>query len=140
MTVVAEAVKVPYSQTLEAMRAAVAEKGEGYVYKRQVHPDSPDTGLTSCLNTTPDRTAPGCLAGEVFHRVGVPLEWLADMANINSGATAVVAKLRHEGKFDFDDASVKLLSEAQSYQDSGTPWGSALEKAIKYVETGVHEN
>ena len=129
---------VTYQQTLEAMRAAVEEKGEKYVYQRPKNPHIPGDKLGSCLNTSADGKEPGCLVGNVFHRLGVPLEWLFTPEIINNSAGGVISALRQREEYEFDEKSYKLLAEAQSLQDQGAPWGQALTNAISYVETGVH--
>lgn len=128
---------VTYKETLEAMKAAVSEKGEEYVYERQEHPSMGAHGsLGICLNTTPDGKAAGCIVGDTLHRLGVSLTWLGCTENINCSAGGLLSKLRHEELYDFDYNSLRLLSEAQSLQDTGTPWGEALSKAVTYAETG----
>jgi hypothetical protein len=130
---------VTFKETLEAMKAAVSEKGDEYVYERQEHPNVGLHGsLGVCLNTTPDGKKTGCIVGDVLHRLGVSLTWLGCGENINNSAAGLLSKLRHEELYDFDRNSLLLLSEAQSLQDTGTPWGEALSKAVAYVETGSH--
>ncbi|MFD3952198.1 hypothetical protein ACFWRC_19505 [Streptomyces albidoflavus] len=117
-----ERIKVTPEQVLDVMREVVAEAGEEFVYK------SP-TGLGICLYV--HRTfgggadVPGCLVGQVLHRLGVPLDELSRYeAQL---ALTMAPKLVDAG--ENEDLLTSALNNAQMTQDAGHPWGAALRAA-----------
>lgn len=131
----------------QAMAAAVAERGEDYVYPlRQLgwyHPSyEPDTeetytDLAAMLEEDPDGfdeevicryvtrpeaeggVQPACLIGGVFHRLGVPLDELA--AREGNDSDAIASRFAPRLSADLRRA----LRSAQTRQDGGGTWGGA---------------
>lgn len=116
-----ERIKVTPEQVLDVMREVVAEAGEEFVYK------SP-AGLGVCLyvHRTPGAAAvPGCLVGQVLHRLGAPLDELAEYESQLAGE---VSPRLLDGVTRADAISL-ALDKAQVLQDAGHSWGAALRAA-----------
>jgi hypothetical protein len=113
----------------EAMAAAVAERGPDYDYKA-VH--------DSCRYTFYEQVGdaavlrPGCLVGDVVHRLGVSLETLAVWND--SGCGDLLEHLCDAGFIEYADGEAAeyvpfYLATAQEIQDvggEGHTWGDAL--------------
>ncbi|MFD7646369.1 hypothetical protein ACFV5M_01705 [Streptomyces albidoflavus] len=117
-----ERIKVTPEQVLDVMREVVAEAGEEFVYKSSA-------GLGVCLyvHRTPGDAAdvPGCLVGQVLHRLGAPLDELAEH-EAQLALTMVPVFIdagEHWGLLAL------ALNKAQALQDAGRPWGAALRAA-----------
>jgi hypothetical protein len=109
---------------LSTLREVVAERPE-YAYDAPEHmkdnPESPDCFYVH-KDEDGDCVAPGCVIGMVLHRLGVPLEVLAE----NEGKTVI--QVRHL----MPDVSMEVrhtLNLMQSRQDVGKPWGMAYAMA-----------
>lgn len=102
-------------QVMEALAAAVAEKGDDYVYPKKPHEQCQyvhDKGTTA--------ESAGCIAGNVLHRLGIPLSTLAKHEGDG------VYSLPVEDVFSASEAALSALGEAQDKQDEGKTWGEAL--------------
>lgn len=117
------------TQVLETLKAVVAERPD-YVYEapaHQVHMDPEGLINSTCFYVHADEDGsnerPGCLVGEVLHRLGVPL---AELAEHEGNGASQVARV-----FGVDDRdALTVLDEAQCHQDQGVAWGRALEAAL----------
>lgn len=118
----------------EAAKAAVAERGEDYIYKN--HWDA-------CRNTqwvTGDNGAehiPGCFVGDVLHRCGLPLATLALWDDTT--ADDLLHNLDRDGHIDGAESLVQdYLVRAQIVQDAeGNTWGQAYAAAEAEVAAAV---
>lgn len=120
-----------------AMRAAVADRGEDYVYPREWRmgyvPGSDELHGT-CRYARPDRSGGACLIGEVLHRLGVPVEELAEL----DGGAGVPAHGAIAAHLAGVSRTVRLAaSDAQSFQDTELSWGAALDAFERAVESGA---
>ncbi|MFI0211975.1 hypothetical protein ACH4OV_25305 [Streptomyces diastaticus] len=117
-----ERIKVTPEQVLDVMREVVAEAGEEFVYE-------PPTGLGVCLYVHRPHgggaSVPGCLVGQVLHRLGVPLDELTE--HEAQLARTMAPKLVDAG--EGADLLVTALDNAQAIQDGGHSWGAALRAA-----------
>jgi hypothetical protein len=114
----------------EALKAAVAKRGEDYVYEQ--------TESGNCLYVRDGM--PSCLIGQVLFDLGIPLERLkgADGYNSEDGdnegenpdAWQLLDSLESEGLVSFRPAVQGAFRVAQSRQDCGWPWGYALHAAL----------
>lgn len=114
-------------QFTEAMRAAVAERGEDWVYPANDQV-AYDTGWRNssgmCQYTTLDGN-PGCIIGLVLHKIDPSIVPAYDTW---AGATPI---LRGFGLPD----SVLIAAEcAQVAQDNGKNWGEALARYEQELE------
>ncbi|MFD3361605.1 hypothetical protein ACFWW5_00695 [Streptomyces albidoflavus] len=117
-----ERIKVTPEQVLDVMREVVAEAGEEFMYE-------PPGEIGTCLyvHRTPGDAAdvPGCLVGQVLHRLGVPLDELAE--HEAERALTMVPEFIDAGKHK--GLLALALNRAQARQDLGYPWGAALRAA-----------
>lgn len=130
-------------EVIEALEAAVAERGRDYVY---VNPDGQRAGeldehdaMSSCHYVHGDK--PGCIVGYVLHSWGVPLSALAEHEGaaaqqpINQELPYIVSKFPDTNDKGYSHASAqvyeiaRILGAAQGAQDSGSTWQYALEAA-----------
>ena len=125
-------VQVSYEQAVLALKKAVAELGEDYVYKRIRRAN----GVAYCVYFNKD-SSPSCLVGHVLAEAGLePLEFES-----NENGTAVT-RLADIGVIEYADAqdgrhskTEALLNNAQCFQDGGYPWGDSVEEAIKAAQS-----
>jgi hypothetical protein len=127
--VTTDTITINRQQAIDLMRE-VAEGREDYVYDSNIGCDYVRDG------------APSCLVGQALHRAGVPVERFAPVEGDAPHSVGVVLE-RNEldepvrrGTFaealgvEMDDGAVRVLSEAQAHQDSGVPWGKAIDVAV----------
>jgi hypothetical protein len=123
-----------YGEVLSAMRKVVDERPD-YVYR-----DHYDT----CRYVQTDdgqNLVPGCLVGQVMHRLGVPLDLMGSLRMNSLDATTLLADLRNDEHIDVgfhshdDRHRVEvLLSRAQAIQDTGGfTWKHAMDEALAEV-------
>jgi hypothetical protein len=122
-------------RTKELLAEAVVERGEGYVYTRPDGKQSSPDGSESCFYVhTPDMDAsitesvPGCIAGYVLHKAGVPLEALRTCET--APADSAVSHLSMETALSVDSGVAILLREVQVMQDRGRSWGEAVRETL----------
>lgn len=116
-----------YEAVLDAMKAAVAERGEAYIYTEH---------FKQCRYafTTDDGIVPGCLVGEVAVRLGVPLDYLAGPGVNDLDADTLLSNLvREERVGDIPEEVFVLCNVAQDDQDRSNSWGYALRHAQEVV-------
>ena len=124
-------VQVSYEQAVLALKKAVAEKGENYVYQRL----SKANGVGHCVYFNADRS-PSCLVGHVLADAGLePLEYTS-IAN-----STAISRLETLGVVEFADRDLNgrsrtldLLLATQSRQDCSWPWGEAVKESLEYVQ------
>ena len=119
-------IQITEESFVSALRAAVAEKGEDYVYTNPDGREAGDDGEATCHYVHGDQ--PGCLVGNVLHRLGVPLSVL----ELHEGGAAyeVMGRIRESGQLDFDLGVRGAAEMAQNRQDAGYSWGYAMEAAL----------
>lgn len=116
-------IHVTFEGAVLAMKKAVADKGEDYVYPRQ-----PDLYCGNmCVYYNQD-ASPSCLVGHVLAEAGGRPFSYTDVTNktavVNLVASGVVSVDRVE--------TIDLLQEAQCLQDSSVAWGPAVAKATRH--------
>lgn len=112
-------------QTMDHLRAIVAQFGENYVYiKRQ------GSDVCAYVHSEDDELVPGCIVAQVLYRHGVPMGVLS----MYEGLGAV--QLSDAGSLTLRDlkplltpAAGQVLGQAQWRQDMLHPWGDALAEA-----------
>ncbi|MEU5577803.1 hypothetical protein ABZ791_10620 [Streptomyces huasconensis] len=118
------------SQVLSALRQIAAESPEK-VYEA---PGNMRDGWDTCYYVHRDEDgteSPGCIVGQVLHRLGVPL---ADLKGVETlGAITVVQRIT-EG---VSDGVAVFLREVQRKQDRGYAWGEAVADALE-EHGGIH--
>ncbi|MEU7814107.1 hypothetical protein [Pseudonocardia sp. NPDC049154] len=115
----------------EAIRAAVAERGEDYVYPREwrmgnatsADLDRPQARGT-CRYARPDGVQGGaCIIGAALQRVGVHVTDLFELDATAPGAESALAAT----VTGLSPRMIGAASTAQSHQDRELSWGLALE-------------
>ncbi len=111
-----------------AIRKAVREKGEDYVYEKVAIPqsiggfsDGSDCAYAVYDLATEKPVAPSCIVGHVLVTLGVPLTRLSNMEGNN--IYGIRGDLLALG---FPEEVLPALAEAQIVQDEGGTWGDAL--------------
>lgn len=113
------AINATHDDVIGALRAVVAEKGADYVYVNRNGEVASDS--VQCYYVHGDQ--PGCIAGAAFHKLGVPLEVLAEFELQDAGYVA--KQVLQFVSYDTQGA----LTVAQQTQDGGGTWGQALRDA-----------
>lgn len=109
--------------TLEQIRTAVsqvvAEAGADTVYK------IPED-IGKCVYVDIYADAPSCLIGQALYRCGVPLDRMAHWDSLGWSAMALPVWKDPDACF--------WATHLQDVQDTGTPWGRAVEYADKQMQ------
>lgn len=118
-------IELTYERVNELLDEAIAEKGADYVYKDEMGRVAGIDTETCCqyVHGEGDSKAPGCIAGNVLHRAGVPL------GEFNRVESLAVAPLLDLLGVRMPDEAVSLLAEIQGRQDKGWTWGLAVDAA-----------
>ncbi len=117
---------ITYLDAVKFLREGIAERGEDYV--NVMYKDA--SGLDSCVYRVPENGEPSCGVGLVLHKGGFDLSSLSDHENAKRFGM-LYENLRGAGLLYMAHGTRTLLREFQSYQDSGIPWGEALDNALK---------
>jgi hypothetical protein len=114
-------------QFTEAMRAAVAERGENWVYPANdqvAHDTGWRDGRGFCQYTTADGE-PGCLIGLALHKI--------DPSIVPAYGSLMGADLTLKA-FGLPHSVQVAAQSAQSAQDDGETWGEALAQYERALE------
>lgn len=113
---------ITFDMALEALNAAVEEKGDDYVYEGEG---------TFCAYVASGE--PSCIVGNALHRLGVSIPTLVEMDRCAIGGAVIsspkVLEVLEDSGFDLDYEAVMLFSTAQVLQDDEVPWGDAVRAA-----------
>lgn len=113
---------ITFYMALEALNAAVDEKGSDYVY---------EGGRMSRTYAAYDE--PSCIVGNALHRLGVSISTLTEMDRRTIDGAAIssrkVLDVLEGSGFILDNDAVMLLATAQVLQDAEIPWGDAVRMA-----------
>lgn len=118
--------KITEQMLIDSLYEIVAENPD-YVYD-----DRDAEGFCRYFN---DEGEPSCVVGHVLARNGIVAEQVAPIKY--SGAAAVIRETT--GVLPSLSGST-LFYEMQAWQDAGTPWGEALEKAETLAKQGNWSN
>ena len=121
-------------ETLAALKEAVAERGENYVY------EADPLSLSEACSYSTVAGAPSCIVGEVLARLTPDIfksiheyEWFSeedgkfDLHEQNINIRMKIGD--HYIEMPFRDDAITLLYHAQSAQDIGARWGDAVVQA-----------
>lgn len=113
---------ITFDMALEALNAAVDEKGSDYVY-----------GGGRMSRTYAAYDEPSCIVGNALHRLGVSISTLTEMDRRTIDGAAIssrkVLEVLEGSGFILDNDAVMLLATAQVLQDAEIPWGDAVRMA-----------
>ncbi|WP_018565013.1 hypothetical protein [Streptomyces sp. PsTaAH-124] len=73
--------------------------------------------------------SPGCIVGQVLHRLGVPLKDFKRAEGLGSNFAMSMLGITGVGQ-----ETAGLLRKVQYYQDCGRSWSDALQRALKEME------
>lgn len=129
-------IEIDYAAAMRAMREAVNEFGENYVYENSGEPGQ----CVYVLNG-----APSCLVGHALHKLGVSLEFLREMddgseelaGSVPASSVALVLGGRHIA--NITEKARMAFMEAQGMQDEGNEWGYSLDRTRELL-SGFHED
>lgn len=119
-------------ETLAALKEAVAERGEDYVYEADV------VSLSEACSYSTVSGAPSCIVGEVLARLTPDIfksihdfEWYNEEdGKFDLHEQSICAEMEINGykiNMPFTRYAIELLRRAQTLQDMGEPWGATLE-------------
>lgn len=111
-------IELSYGEILDYARAAIAEKGDDYVYHAS-------DGGSSCwyVHRLEGVDTPGCIVGNILHQAGVPLN---ELARREGGLIGLLSSLEQAEILKVDSDTEIFLSVAQAVQDRKGTWGSAF--------------
>lgn len=109
--------------------ALLKEFGEDYVY--------PGSKYKVCSYAANGQ--PSCLVGQVFYRLGVPIETLEEYDEVGNVLALADPQCALDGKTALESAGVvvgdsrvlHILDSAQGWQDQGETWGESVRRARK---------
>lgn len=124
-----------YEDALLALRNQVAKKGALHVYEKPLHRDvfakvdPEDQTAMHCVNWTLDGQ-PSCIVGHVVADLGlIPTSDVKRRALARSSAQGLL----HGLGVPVTLKAALLLARVQDKQDSGVPWGLAVERGVEAV-------
>jgi hypothetical protein len=123
-----EKVLLTEKNVTEAFRQIIEDFGADYVYRKRGLADS-----CFYVHKTPEGEAPGCIVGQLLHRLGVPLEVLKKREGRSAWAVFYGDVLFDEGQADSPvrlegDYLARKIQLVQSAQDRGETWGEAVRR------------
>lgn len=109
-------------RALALLEAAVAERGDDYVYPEELKngPGHTCQYFLDGQSDPEDAGKPGCIVGYLLHGLGFTAD---DVSSWEGNASSTV--LRWLG-VTVDPELDQALAEAQDYQDNGGTWGKAV--------------
>lgn len=112
-------IELSYGEILDHALAAIAEKGDDYVYQ------APDD-RSSCwyVHRTKFDATPGCIVGHILYRAGVSLD---DLTKREGGVRSLLCSLKRGGILKVDDYGEIFLTVAQAIQDKKGVWVAAYD-------------
>lgn len=115
----------------------IAERGADYVYEKEgssckyVHGVKYDEAEWGDGQESFSEAVPGCLVGAVLHRAGVPLDQMGTYSRNEEGSYDLIEHLTADELVNVSREANNFLSNVQSSQDAGAPWGVAAEMAAQ---------
>lgn len=124
-----------YSKTVAIVREIVAEKPEGYKYtedpktaERQAQYLPSEASGTGCYYAHADGS-PGCIVGHFVHKLNPDFD-------LKGYEFSGVPSILHYAGIKVTGDAMQFLGDVQAYQDGGSTWKDAVEKAIQ-INAGV---
>lgn len=117
--------QVTKDEVLALLTDVVSERGASYRYRRPDHMRDEWEGEV-CLYWHTDQSgesdgAPGCIAGQAFHRLGISGDRLKGYETRSANYVC-----ENNPSLQFHPEASWVLRRAQAIQDAGLPWGVAL--------------
>jgi hypothetical protein len=126
-----EAVEITLDEAKTLLARAVEERGADYTYKMLTVELEPGRQESLCAYFDPQTKVPSCIVGQVLSYKGVTFD---DMAAKDKNVYASAGTLIDTAFIKADSETRALLETVQSEQDSGMPWGQAVEEALSTYE------
>ena len=116
-------ISITKPQALRALREAVALKGADFTYEMVNR---------GCVYT--ENGQPSCIVGHALASLGVPIETLELIDNVDreytdSDMVSAYEDVLKPNGIRIGPKALEVLREAQEQQDAGLTWGYALEQA-----------
>lgn len=118
-------IRVDYDTALTLLEKAVADMGGEYVYPKS----GTDDPQVDCAYFDAMTGQPDCILGHALSYLGIGF---SDVENFNEGHA--ISVLVNNGVVNLDDKAERLWQTAQSVQDKGATWESALAQARVVAE------
>lgn len=125
-----------FKKAQELVAEAIAAKGDGYVYEKQGHSCQYVHNVGKVWNDLVEGyehefsdATPGCLVGDALKRGGIPMEVLGHSDINDGGSDELLSLLRNKDFLRVSERARYYLSDLQTSQDYGVPWGKASELA-----------
>ena len=110
---------------------SIAEKNPDFVYRSPLAEDN-----ERCVYIHNGK--PSCIVGQALVRLGVDKEFLHKLDTDYEGGVGILEALQSYDEFEFDDKeAADLVAWSQHFQDTGIPWGEAVERAARMAERKV---
>jgi hypothetical protein len=131
-----EAVEITLDEAKTLLARAVEERGADYTYKMLTIELSPGRRESLCAYFDPDTKVPSCIVGQVLAYKGVSFDAMAvEDVNVYASAGALI----DTNFIKANNETRALLEAVQSEQDSGMPWGQAVEEALATYEGNAED-
>lgn len=135
-------IQIDLPRAKELLQQCVEERGADYVYTNPIGNRNPCLyvhgtefankfmGDSQCASNVEkiekSEPTPGCIVGLALYKAGVSLE------NLDSDGTAygLILRLVEKEIISVSDGAGKFFRLVQRKQDTGMPWGQALDNAI----------
>ena len=120
-------------QAVALLRKVVFEKGADYVYPPEIR-----SKLGGCVNFYDEQ--PSCIVGWSLHEMGLSFEAARNIGvDGMKGASVTLFEVGEYMNFPwkFSRSAKAVFYTAQTLQDSGAPWGVALEWAERAAVDGL---
>jgi len=136
-------IEITLDSAIEAVRAAVDEKGKYYIYAPVSSGATVRTPFNGCVYV--HNGAPSCAVGHAMVNLGVPIHLFTEEdefgvgLNVDTDACGLLAALARDGELSMPldaeeaDQIVTFLAAVQDKQDDGRPWGEALQYGLDKV-------
>ena len=119
----------------ELVNESIEARGSDYTYEKQggsclyVHAEEVWDDDTERYVLNYDTAVAGCLVGDALKRGGIPLEAMGGEYNNDVDSNELLSKLSGRNMLTYTDSAAAFLSNAQTSQDKGAPWGAAVSAA-----------
>lgn len=120
-------IELDFDDTVALLSQCVEERGTGWVFPDEWKMENqPLLGMAqepTCTYRQPAaQDQPACLIGMMIVKAG------GNLSEVKEGTGA--SEATYDAGLDLSSSASMLVDNAQSLQDSGLPWGRALEEAV----------
>ncbi|UVD39740.1 hypothetical protein SEA_ROSEPHARIE_77 [Streptomyces phage RosePharie] len=126
---------VDLQRAKELVAESIASRGADYTYDKRggsclyVHAEEVWNEAEERYELDYSTATPGCLVGDALKRGGIPLEAMGGEYTNDVDSNDLLSKLQARDFLTYTDSAAAYLSNAQTSQDKGAPWGRAASAA-----------